>query len=151
MVWTIYGEAEKAGPYGSGTVGMMRAVGWNIRTRVFNGKGIIACPGTTGVCFNYALQHTLIYGDINSLAKRYFYVIDTGSYQGLLFKQTSAKSEQAAIDVFYGTVPDPIAGGCLYGYQNGDSCNGTCTAHSIWHSFWAFQSGVEFRAGTLKN
>ncbi len=86
-VWSIYGEAEKPGPYGPGTIGMMRAVGWHIRTRVFNGKGIIACPKETGVCLNYASAYSLIYGDINSLAKRYFYVIDTGSYRRYLYQK----------------------------------------------------------------
>lgn len=151
LVWTVYGEAEKPGRFGPGTIGIMRAVGWNIRTRVFNWKGIIACPGTTGVCFNYASEYPITNGDINRLAKRYYYVIETGSYSGLLFKQTSAKSEQAVIDVFYAAVPDPIAGRCLYGYQGEDSCNGTCTVSSIWHSFLAYQSGIEFRAGQLQS
>lgn len=149
LLWTIEGEAR------NGTIGMYRAVGWNIRTRVFNGTGTIACPGTYGICFNYASKYPLVYGDVNSLARRYFYVIETGEYAGLLRgkdnTQTAVTAERALIDVVYASVPDPIAGGCLYGYQSGDFCNGTCSTTSLWGSFWAYQSGVEFRAGVLRD
>jgi len=154
MVWTINGEAEKAGYCGnhtvSGTTGMMRAVGWNVRTRVFIQKGIISCSGSENWCFNWAPDYKLIANDVNSVYKRYWGVIETGGYAGLAIGNYTSISEQVFYDVFNGRVPDPIAGRCLNGYLNGSSCDGTCTSSGIWNSFWSYQSGPEFRAGKVE-
>ena len=145
-VWTINKEAQAAGSFGPGTVGMMRAVGWNIRTRVFVLYGTI-CGET---CFHNAPGITLTSGDVNSVYRRYWYVIETGVYAGLPKGVYTSESEKVFYDVFYGRVPDPIVGKCLYGLMSGDKCNGTCTSSGIWDSFWASQSGQTFRAGKLE-
>lgn len=145
-VWTINKEAQAAGSFGPGTVGMMRAVAWNIRTRVFVLYGTICGE----VCFHNAKNITLISGDVTSVYRRYWYVIETGVYQGLPKGVYTLESEKVFYDVFYGKVPDPIVGKCLYGYMSGDKCNGTCSSSGIWDSFWASQSGQEFRAGKLE-
>jgi hypothetical protein len=62
---------------------MMKAVAWNIRTRVFWGRGARTCFGREEKCFNYAWQYPFTYGDVNSLYKRYFYVIETGGMRDL--------------------------------------------------------------------
>ncbi|MEW6052284.1 MAG: tetratricopeptide repeat protein [Nitrospirota bacterium] len=149
MVWTINGEAEKAGSFGSGTVGMMRAVGWNIRTRVNILSGTIDCVGTQ-YCFHNAPGYTIPAGDVTALHKRYYYVIEKGVYEGLKIGSYTSGSAKVYEDVFNGRVPDPIAGKCLYGTMSGEKCNGTCTSSGIWNSFWASQSGQEFRAGKLE-
>ncbi|MBA3035889.1 MAG: tetratricopeptide repeat protein [Desulfobacterium sp.] len=149
MVWTINGEAEKAGAYGPGTIGMMRAVGWNIRTRVIRKSGYRVCYGATQYCFNYASNYTFTVGDVNSLHKRYYYVMDSGGYAGLPIGQYTPTSEAVYYDVFNGRVPDPIAGACVYGFMSGDTCNGTCSGQGLWDSFSTSSSGPEFRAGRL--
>lgn len=149
MVWTINGEAEKSGAYGPGTLGMMRAVGWNIRTRVFNLRGQIISTGCSGTCYANATQYPLT--DINSLYKRYYYVIDTGGYAGLAIGGYTAKSEQVFFDVLYGRVPDPIVPGCVYGGLSGSWCEGSCTGSGLWNSFPSSRSGQQFRAGRLKS
>ncbi len=147
-VWTLDGEAR------TGTIGMHRAVAWNIRTRVFGGKGEIICLGVTGVCFNYASQYPLTWGDVTSLNKRYFYVIETGGYAGLTLYSTPT---QYAIDawkaVYNGQVPDPIRQKCLYGSVTplySGTCETACTSSGLWGSFSSYASGVEFRAGKVE-
>ncbi len=146
MVYTINGEAERGG----GTLGMMRAVAWNVRTRVFYYRGVIACPGTTGYCHNYAAQYSLVKDDINSVYRRYYYVIETGGYAGLSIGSYTTGSKKVYDDVFNGRVPDPIVGACLYGSRSGTTCDGTCSDSGIWNSFTSYKSGVEFRAGRLE-
>lgn len=148
VVWTINGEAERGG----GTTGMMRAVAWNMRTRVFWNYTEISCYGVPFVCTNYAKGYTYTPNDVVSLARRYYYVIETGSYQGLLVGNYTAKSEQAVYDVIVnGNVPDPNAGRCFpYGNPTvtGDACSGTCGySAGLWDSFRQSESSNEFRGG----
>lgn len=86
------------------------------------------------------------------MARRYYYVIETGSYYGLLKGTYSAKSEQVATDVIVsGNVPDPTANSCFpYGNYvvQGDICGGTCGySAGLWGSFRQSQSSNEFRGG----
>ena len=151
-VWTINGEAER----NNGTLGMMRAVAWNIRNRVFSPTSSVYCPGQF-VCTNYAFCYPISSvkwpSDPGTLYQRYFQVINTGGYAGLQYKTYTRQSEQVFFDVFNGTVPDPFSGKCSSGKRSGDVCNGTCPSctNCAWGSFFSYTTGMEFRAGRLKS
>lgn len=157
LVWTIRGEAgcvwdDQNSQWCTGTTGGQRAVAWNVRTRVFWGYGSRVCSGSTQVCFNYAAGITQ-QGDLNSVARRYYYVIDWGSYGGLILGRNigyKRDAEDAAAKVaLYGRAPDPIRGACLAGGMIGNSCDGSCSADAGYlNSFLASESGIEFRSGT---
>ncbi|HEX3009157.1 MAG TPA: hypothetical protein VHO90_16255, partial [Bacteroidales bacterium] len=133
-----------------GTVGMMRAVGWNIRNRTIWKSGSIACLGATQYCFNWASNYQYVQGNLDGLYRRYYYVIETGVYEGLNVGSYTASSEQVYYDVINGRVPDPIVGRCVYGFMTGTRCDGSCSSSGLWDSFPPSQSGPEFRAGKLQ-
>ncbi|HBR21711.1 MAG TPA: hypothetical protein DD713_03975 [Nitrospiraceae bacterium] len=148
-VWTINGEAER----NNGTLGMMRAVAWNIRNRVFSPTSSVYCPSQF-TCTNYAYCYPLSLvkwpNDPSTLYQRYFQVINTGGYAGLQFKTYTQQSEQVFFDVFNGLVPDPYSGKCPVSIFYGDSCSGTCgSTTTIWGSFPSYTTAMEFRAGRL--
>ena len=149
IVWTINGEA---GSLGYASIGMQRAVAWNIRTRVFWGRTGIQCDSAFQTCTNYAPPYKYSNTEMWKTWRRYFYVVDTGSYQGLLI----GKYTNDALSVYdnvnkQGSVPDPIAGACLKGAMIGDSCSGICSENAgILGSFRAHESGIEFRAGKIQ-
>ncbi len=154
LIWTINGEAERGG----GTIGMMRAVAWNIRTRTFWPYTSISCAGSPFTCTNYASGYPVSSpSDTTGLWKRYVGVISTGNYQGLLVGTYTSLSQQVATDVIVnGNVPDPNAGACFpYGNPTvggiGDGgCTGTCGYNAgYWDSFRQSQSSNEFRGGKL--
>lgn len=151
-VWTINGEAER----NNGTLGMMRAVAWNIRNRVFSPTSSVYCPGQF-TCTNYAYCYPLSLvkwpSDPNTLYQRYFQVINTGYYAGLQFKGYTSQSEQVFFDVFNGKVPDPFSGQCPSGNRYGDFCSGTCPSctNCVLGSFFSYTTGMEFRAGKLNH
>jgi hypothetical protein len=156
---TIHGEVGcvNADPGCVGTVGGQRAVAWNIRTRTFFGRGTRTCFGRTETCFNYAGHQTFDFGDLTTLAHRYYQVIETGTYLGLTrdFPNTTAELEAESVfwDVIVNaSVPDPIAGDCIGGGMVGDPCEGSClNPAGIWGmSFAASDSGIEFRGGRLE-
>jgi tetratricopeptide (TPR) repeat protein len=149
-VWAINGEAER----NNGTLGMMRAVAWNIRNRVFSPTSSVYCPGQF-TCTNYAYCYPLSLvkwpSDPNTLYQRYFQVINTGRYAGLQFTTYTWQSEQVFFDVFNGLVPDPYSGKCPTGILYGGSCSGTCLGSTpiVLGSFPSYRTGMEFRAGKL--
>jgi len=156
LVWTMDGETGcvNTSPYCIGTTGGQRADAWNVRTRVFYGWTYRICFGTTQTCTNYAPGAPLQGTTVDDVARRYYYVIDTGGYGGQAFGQYTAEAELNAAQVaLWGSVPDPMVGACLagtmYGGPNG-SCDGTCSVQAGYlNSFLARQSGIEFRAGRV--
>lgn len=158
LVKTIHGEAGCIDTHATcwGTVGGQRAVAWNIRTRVFGGIGFRVCFGATQVCFNPAPQFPLgSESDMPTLARRYYYVIDQGVYEGLEKPMSLAQELEAEANavpvIVEGSVPDPMAGACLAGGPTGDICSGGCSqAKGNWGAFLAHQSGIEFRGGVVK-
>ncbi len=145
-VWIVDGEAMSNG----GTVGMGRAVGWNIRARVFNKDGKRICFGATDYCFNYASAFPLA-TDVSQLIIRYFEVMNTGGYAGLRVGNYTTAAEQIAFDIYYGRVPDPKNGLCPPGVWAGDACNAYCSTSTYWGAFDSTISCMEFRAGQLQS
>lgn len=146
-VWIVDGEAMRGG----GTVGMGRAIFWNVRARVFNKDGKRICFGVTNYCFNYAANFPLAAND-NELIIRYFEVMNTGGYAGLRVGNYTTAAGQIVVDVFYGAVPDPTNGLCPPGVWAGDPCTAYCSSSTTyWGAFDSTASCMEFRAGYLKS
>ncbi|MDA8105915.1 MAG: tetratricopeptide repeat protein [Nitrospiraceae bacterium] len=146
-VWIVDGEAMRNG----GTIGMGRAVFWNVRARVFNKEGWRTLQGIRDYCYNYAWQFPYATND-DELIIRYFEVMNTGVYAGLNVGNYTSSAEQIAFNVFYGEVPDPTVGLCPPGVWVGDPCTAYCGwATSYWGAFDSTVSCMEFRAGYLKS
>jgi len=160
LFWTIRGEVgcvwdDPSPQWCIGTTGGQRAVAWNVRTRVFYGATFRSCFGSTQVCTNYAAFAGPPGTTVDTVARRYYYVIDSGGYGGLGLGSSIGyrldAEEAAALVALYGRVPDPIAGACLAGARIGDPCSGSCTADAGYlNSFFAHQSGIEFRSGNAR-
>jgi tetratricopeptide (TPR) repeat protein len=136
-----------------GTVGGARAVAWNMRNRVFYGRGLRFCPSSQ-TCFNYASNVPLVNNpaDTVALSRRYYYVVDQG--YAALAEQPNISDErkrEAEVDaravLVDGSVPDPNAGKCKAGFPTGDTCSGGCSElGGYWDSILPTGS-VEFRGG----
>jgi tetratricopeptide (TPR) repeat protein len=96
---------------GEGTGGM-RAVGWTLRSRVFRGTEKTGC---------------VVSNSGATLCDKY-YTVGTQSGQFCGGTTHDATTDQIALDVYNGRVPDAYNNWCPAGSISGTKCTGTCTS-----------------------
>lgn len=144
-VKTLNGEARDL-PEGS-----YRAVAWSFRARAFWLSAWRECPWRCYCDGPHADGVRYTSGNLDSLYRRYYYVIDQRyQYAGLISgNYNDWVARQAWTDVFYAFVPDPTTGACLAGYRNGSGCDGQCTQNTIWFYIDTIGRATQFRAGQI--
>lgn len=144
-VKTLNGEARDL-PDGS-----YRAVAWSMRARAFWVSAWRMCPFICWCDSPHADGVNVTPGNLDSLYRRYYYVIDQRfQYAGLISgNYFDPVAREAWTDVFYGFVPDPTTGACLAGHRNGSACDGQCTQNTIWFYIDTIGRATQFRAGVL--
>jgi hypothetical protein len=131
---SIYAEAEAE------TGGAQRAVGWTMRTRIFN-----HVPGST--CKQFGATGS-------TLCQKYVNVINYGFEPCRDGCRTTPSTDQAASDVYYGRTPQPIlttphTTWCPCGYYIGcDPCAWPECRCSMDASYGAQASGPLYTLGT---
>lgn len=130
--------------------GGYRAVAWSYRARAFWLATWRDCPYRCYCTGPYASGVYYTNGNLDSLYRRYYYVIDRGGYVGLSYgSYPDAVALQEWSSVFNGAVPDPASGQCLSGLRNGSACEGACSSSTIWFYIDTVGRATEFRAGKL--
>ncbi|MBI2840602.1 MAG: tetratricopeptide repeat protein [Acidobacteria bacterium] len=145
-VKTLNGEARDL-PEGS-----YRAVGWSFRARAVWLAAWRECPYRCYCDGPHANGVGYTTGNLDSLYRRYYYVIDQPhQYVGLgSGNYNDPVARQVWTDVFNGAVPDPTTGLCLDRRSRyGSACEGYCQSSTIWFYIDTIGRATQFRAGVL--
>lgn len=94
-------------------VGGMRAVGWVVRTRVVHG----ACSGCISPIDNSGSPRW----------HKYWQVMTQSGPQFNIGGTSNSTSNNTALTVYAGSVPDPHKDACVAGIKSGSGCTGTCS------------------------
>ncbi len=120
-----------AGEANTESLGGKRAVGWTVRTRVFRTYSVPSSCGGYGSPNTWNAEPPDA-----SLADKYVAICEPASQ--FTKDDATATTNQVAMDVWYGTVPDPVSCNCIWGSIVGSYCTGACTH---WTEQGAFTHG----------
>lgn len=126
LSYLIWGEAR-----GENTGGMV-AAGWLVRARVLRGTvGNPSCPAVTNTGTTLADKYRSVICQSGQFVGACSYWCASTTTTSC---SSTAATNSAAYDVYYGTKPDPVSGHCPSGVTvAGNSCTGTqqCSGNTI--------------------